>query len=184
MLHCVSVIVPAPPPEERVSRGATMKKSLRTVALACLPLIPSLAISQTVKQVFAYPTSAAGPISTPAQGRDGSLYTTSSGDGTTHTNGAVFQTPLVTKGTRLWHTFTTADGTNPESGLTLGLDGNYYGVAPGGGSLGYGVLFEISPAGTYTILHEFTGGSDGGLPFRHPYKPQTAIYTAIQVLAA
>ncbi len=145
-----------------------MKKLLHIALLACVQLITAVSFSQTITQVFSYPSNAVGPISTPAQGRDGSLYTTTSGDGTTHTNGAVFLTPLATKGTRLWHTFIAADGTNPESGLTLGLDGNYYGVAPGGGSLGYGVLFEISPAGTYTILHEFTGESDGGAPVSAP----------------
>lgn len=145
-----------------------MNNPLRIVAFSYILLLPMPSLSQTVTQVFAYPSNAAGPICTPAQGRDGSLYTTASGDGTTHTNGAILQTPLAMKGTRLLYTFATADGTNPGAGLMLGLDGNYYGAAPGGGSSGYGVLFKITPTGTYTVLHQFTGGSDGGAPVSAP----------------
>src|SRR5258708_25993543 len=145
-----------------------MKNRLRLTILVSLPLITTLAFSQAVKQVYASPPSAPGPISIPAQGRDGGLYTTASGDGITHTNGAVLETPLIAKGTRFLHTFTTADGTNPASGLTLGLDGNYYGAAPGGGDSSFGALFKITPSGTYTVLHQFTGATDGGAPTTAP----------------
>jgi uncharacterized repeat protein (TIGR03803 family) len=57
------------------------------------------------------------------------------------------------------------DGTRPTSGLTLGNDGNLYGVTPGGGERG--VIFEITPAGDYSVLHHFcreAGCTDGVSP--------------------
>ena len=45
-----------------------------------------------------------------------------------------------------------------------GNDGNFYGAASVGGTNNVGVLFKVSPLGTLTILHNFTGGSDGNNP--------------------
>jgi len=45
--------------------------------------------------------------------------------------------------------------------------GNLYGISFWGGAYGYGTLFELSPTQggwTETILHNFTGGSDGAHP--------------------
>jgi uncharacterized repeat protein (TIGR03803 family) len=43
--------------------------------------------------------------------------------------------------------------------------GDLYGTTNTGGALGLGTLFEISAAGTYTVLHSFTGSpSDGANP--------------------
>ena len=53
------------------------------------------------------------------------------------------------------HSFSGPDGYVPETGLTQGADGNFYGVTQGGGDYGYGVAFRISPSGTYTVLHSF-----------------------------
>lgn len=65
---------------------------------------------------------------------------------------------------------TSADGTNPESEY-LGLDtaGNLYGTTFGGGTYGYGTVFELSPGSgdvwTEATLYSFTRGADGGDPF-------------------
>src|SRR5206468_2927551 len=54
---------------------------------------------------------------------------------------------------------TCADGANPPSGLTLGSDGNFYGVTNGGGSAygngGAGTVFKIAPDGTFTTIYSF-----------------------------
>lgn len=47
-----------------------------------------------------------------------------------------------------------ADGTYPRGALVQATDGNFYGTA-GGGGLGYGTVFKITPAGTLTTLHSF-----------------------------
>jgi len=44
--------------------------------------------------------------------------------------------------------------TDPLTVLAQGANGNFYGTA-GGGVYGYGAVFEITPAGTLTILHSF-----------------------------
>jgi uncharacterized repeat protein (TIGR03803 family) len=72
------------------------------------------------------------------------------------------------------HTFnpsTSVDGAQPEASLTF-HDGNLYGTTETGGSLGYGVVFALSPNGSggwnEAVLHEFSLGEitpgDGGFP--------------------
>ena len=57
-----------------------------------------------------------------------------------------------------------SDGAEPFAGLTL--SGNtLYGTAGGGGSSGYGTVCAVNTDGTdFTVLHSFTGGSDGAGP--------------------
>jgi uncharacterized repeat protein (TIGR03803 family) len=66
------------------------------------------------------------------------------------------------------HSFSGADGTTPLSGLTLGTDGSFYGTASQGGTLCYGTVFKITSSGTFGVLHNFTGGSDGEAPAAPP----------------
>ena len=42
--------------------------------------------------------------------------------------------------------------------------GDFYGTTSGYGTSGYGTVFKIASDGTFTPLHEFTGGTDGGTP--------------------
>src|SRR6266516_991917 len=49
-----------------------------------------------------------------------------------------------------------------------GTDGNFYGTTSLGGASNNGVLFKVSPNGTYTALHEFAGGTDGANPTAPP----------------
>jgi len=59
------------------------------------------------------------------------------------------------------------DGCNPSySGiLAQGRDGSIYGTLPTGGSGGWGTVFKITPSGSLTVLHSFTGVADGGQPY-------------------
>jgi uncharacterized repeat protein (TIGR03803 family) len=59
-----------------------------------------------------------------------------------------------------------SDGSEPNSGLTRDATGNLYGTTPVGGntgsmcplgSYGCGVIFELNPSGTQTVLHTFIG---------------------------
>src|SRR5205807_1998373 len=51
-------------------------------------------------------------------------------------------------------------------GVIQAVDGNFYGVCRSGGGQGHGVVFKLTPSGTYSILHSFTGGSaDGANPY-------------------
>ncbi|MGH6846196.1 MAG: choice-of-anchor tandem repeat GloVer-containing protein, partial [Methylocella sp.] len=61
-----------------------------------------------------------------------------------------------------------------EAGLIADSSGNLFGTIPTGGAsicgfdgdygFGCGVVFKLSPGGTYTELHSFTGSSDGAFP--------------------
>jgi uncharacterized repeat protein (TIGR03803 family) len=58
-------------------------------------------------------------------------------------------------------------GGQPSAGVILDAAGNLYGTTTGAGE-GAGAVFELSPGSggwTESILHAFTGGSDGGIPF-------------------
>jgi uncharacterized repeat protein (TIGR03803 family) len=57
-----------------------------------------------------------------------------------------------------------ADGSNPLAALTLDSAGNLYGTTETGGANGHGVVYKLDPAGHETVLHSFTGGSDGADP--------------------
>ncbi len=58
-----------------------------------------------------------------------------------------------------------SDGANPVAGLTLGADGNFYGTAFQGGQNSVGTVYKMTPAGTVTAVHAFTGGPDGAYPY-------------------
>jgi len=51
-----------------------------------------------------------------------------------------------------------ADPTVPAA-LIIGSDGNLYGASGGGGSHGFGTVFELTPARTLTVLHNFTSAN-------------------------
>jgi len=58
-----------------------------------------------------------------------------------------------------------ADGEEPLAGpLVIDSAGNLYGTTYFGGTADDGVVFELDAAGKETILHSFTGGSDGANP--------------------
>jgi uncharacterized repeat protein (TIGR03803 family) len=66
------------------------------------------------------------------------------------------------------HDFTGADGWQAYAGLVFDRAGNLYGTTANGGNYGQGTVFEMSPSGgvwTLSVLHHFTGGGDGGVPW-------------------
>ncbi|HEX6504394.1 MAG TPA: choice-of-anchor tandem repeat GloVer-containing protein [Terriglobales bacterium] len=97
-----------------------------------------------------------------AQGEDGNLYTTTTSCGANDGGSAIQVTPAGTL-TDIYD-FSTPGGAifSPFSGLTLDPStGNFYGTTQGGGTSDDGTLFTITPGGSVTALHSFTGGSDG-----------------------
>jgi uncharacterized repeat protein (TIGR03803 family) len=57
------------------------------------------------------------------------------------------------------------DGAYPDSGLTAGPDGDFYGTTTYGGTNNLGTVYKITPAGVHTVLYSFTGSpGDGQYP--------------------
>jgi uncharacterized repeat protein (TIGR03803 family) len=99
-----------------------------------------------------------------AQGRDGNLYSSAVNHGSGE--GGVFRITPAGVFT-VMHGFSAADAAqNPQSGLTLGTDGNFYGTTSGCCELG--TIFKMTPSGTVNTLYTFTGGADGKIPTAPP----------------
>jgi uncharacterized repeat protein (TIGR03803 family) len=103
-----------------------------------------------------------GPL---AEGRDGNFYgTTALGGGNLNGAGTVFRISPSGSYTTLY-SFTNfpPDGSEPEAGLVLGSDGNFYGTTYGGGTniCGCGTVFRISPSGQYKTLYSFGAPGQG-----------------------
>src|SRR5689334_10791565 len=101
------------------------------------------------------------------QGRDGNLYSTTQVGGE-NGFGAIFQLTPAGKMTTLYNFANKDDGAYPNSGLTLGTDGNLYGTTPAGTQSVYGAVFKISPSGKFTVLHHFNGSTEGAPPNAPP----------------
>ena len=59
-----------------------------------------------------------------------------------------------------------ADGEYTDTELVTDSAGNLYGTSVQGGIFGGGTVFQVSPSGVHTVLYDFTGGADGGEPYK------------------
>ena len=96
----------------------------------------------------------------------GNLYGTATGSQSG--GGVVFKVDPAGHETALYVFTGGADGKSPEAGLIRDSAGNLYGTTERGGTFGAGVVFKLDPAGHQTVLHNFTGEMDGGLPTAEP----------------
>jgi uncharacterized repeat protein (TIGR03803 family) len=99
------------------------------------------------------------PVAALIRATDGNFYGTTQDPG----DGTVFKmTPdgVVT----IVHAFTgVTDGKWPRAALIQATDGKLYGTTFVGGGSGDGTVFRMTPDGTsFTVLHAFTFGTDGG----------------------
>ena len=141
-------------------------RKVRLLAVAYLVVIFAAvgsAFAQTYSALYNFNPNVSGPLQgVLAQGRDANLY------GTTLFRYGVFRfTPVGTP--------MQLDSGTPLAGwgLTLGTDGIFYGAAQFGGthtcgSGSCGILFKMTPSGTITVFHDFTGLSDGAYPYAPP----------------
>jgi uncharacterized repeat protein (TIGR03803 family) len=126
----------------------------------------------TVLHAFAGGADGSYPEAALIQATDGNFYGTTFGGTSDH--GTVFKmTP--TGAVTVLHAFAGGlDGATPGV-LIQASDGNFYGTTDFGGGFFHcvngphsvvdcGTVFKMTPAGSITVLHAFTGGTDGGRP--------------------
>lgn len=58
------------------------------------------------------------------------------------------------------------DGEYTDTELVRDSAGNLYGTSVQGGMYGGGTVFQVTPGGVHTVLYNFTGGADGGEPYK------------------
>ncbi len=139
---------------------------------------------ETVLYMFTGGADGAEPNSNLVQDEEGNLYSTAQAGGlpcSVSTNlyglegcGVVFKLDRKGNETVLYSFTGGIDGGMPES-VTMGADGNLYGVTAFGGYMGCsggwwegygcGVLFKLDRSGNETVLYSFSGVPDGAVPF-------------------
>ncbi len=105
------------------------------------------------------------------QGTDGSFYGTTSRGGGSVAYGSIFKISAGGKLSTL-HNFDFTDGYFPYAGLIQAINGNFYGTTTGGGDncpqsfiSSCGVVFTITPMGTFAVLHSFQTFTEGFNPY-------------------
>ena len=112
----------------------------------------------------AFDVTAQAPAAPLVQGADGNFYGTTFQGGAAGA-GTVFQLTPAGSLTVLYSFTGGPDGAYPYAGLVQGADGNFYGTTSQGGDANAGTVFQVTPAGTLTTLHTFTGTTDGASPY-------------------
>ena len=77
--------------------------------------------------------------------------------------------------------FDKTNGADPSVGLVQGRDGNFYGTMYEEGTLGFGTVFRMTPAGKLTTIYNFcsqTSCTDGAYPAPRCSWLPTATFTA------
>lgn len=150
----------------------TLFTGCRALALAGLLLLASgAAMAQKISVLYNFDggVDSGYPQAGLIRDAQGNLYGTSTGDqGVNAGFGTVFEITAAGTGKVLYRFTGGSDGCSPMASLVRDSSGNLYGTTAGGGTgtcaSGHGVVFELSPTGTETVLYTFTGGTDGGTP--------------------
>ena len=137
--------------------------------------ISTLVEAQTYQVIYAFSSEFAGndPTSTLLADGKGNFYgTTFSGGSTYGSNcsvwggcGTIFKITSTGKRVTLFDFgLTPNDGQNPYAGVIADRAGNLYGTTVYGGSSGNGIVYRLDTKGHETILHDFSGATDGKYP--------------------
>lgn len=122
------------------------------------------------------PNCADGKSSTPPiLGSDGNLYgvATNSGDSAYSYSGTLYKLTLAGKMTTIYTFCPSASCVSSDipNGIIQASDGNFYGTASEGGAHDAGLIFKVTPAGTFTQLYSFCAQencADGAGPLSPP----------------
>ena len=165
----------------RRSSFSLFSKFIWTIAFAltfCLPALSPKALAQNFQVLHAFTDGLDGdnPFAGVTVDRHGNVYGTTAYGGTSN-QGTVFKLAQGGSGwifTPLYSFSGSNEGQVALAPLTVGPDGTLYGTTSFGGTSGLGTVFNVRPPAnlcrsflcfwTGTVLHTFTGGSDGSEP--------------------
>ena len=72
----------------------------------------------------------------------------------------------TSKTTQIYSFTGNAGGEYTDTELARDNAGNLYGTSVQGGAFGGGTVFKVTPTGVHAVLYNFTGGADGGEPYK------------------
>ncbi len=122
--------------------------------------------TETVLHAFTgEPDDGSGPMAQLIMDAQGNFYgTTNGGNQGGRGNGTVFKlTPSGTETVLYSLGSQSGDGWNPWAGVIMDKKGNLYGTTYAAGVNNYGTAFELTPAGTETVLHSFPSQPGDGV---------------------
>ncbi|HZQ23842.1 MAG TPA: choice-of-anchor tandem repeat GloVer-containing protein [Terriglobales bacterium] len=147
------------------------------VSIVLFASTSSASSAPTISQVFAFACNqdftscpdGFDPALGPIQLATGFLYGTTwwAGQGNANAGGTVFKV-TTTGSIAVLHTFQPgtggkfAEGENPVLGFVRGPDGAFYGTTESGGAHKAGVMYRLTPRGSFNVLYNFC--SLGGCP--------------------
>ena len=117
--------------------------------------------------LYAFPTPDGVPNGNIIQATDGNFYGVGFDNGTAAHVGTVYRINPAGTSEATLYSFAggTLDGAYPQGNLVESSDGNLFGHTAQGGRSNDGVIFEITPSGSETVLYSFAGGpTDGAYP--------------------
>jgi len=148
----------------------TLKRIAVIIVASLLATTACAAPTEKVLYTFTGGADGGSPSSGLISDTTGNLYGMTGGGGA-HELGTVFE---LQQSNGQWtevvlHSFADdgVDGYSPLGGLVADKSGNLYGTTMFGGAQIFGIVFELSPSSngwTETVLYNFSGGADGGIP--------------------
>ena len=153
-----------------MTHPSTFRKLMFQLALAAVALalgtatVPS-GVAQSFKLLHSFQGNNDGSHADGGLAMDasGNFFGTTAGDNFSNF-GTVYRIDASGNYTVLYDFTGGKDGASPFCELVLDSSGNLYGTTSAGGKSGAGTIFKIDQNGKESVLHSFTGGSDGGVP--------------------
>jgi uncharacterized repeat protein (TIGR03803 family) len=156
---------------------------IASISIAVTVMAQTAPVPPTISQLFDFSCNGSfsscpqgfDPTLSPIQLADGHFYgvTWWAGTGSSSNGGTVWRASATGQVAAL-HTFAFdssgkfPNGENPVIAFAAGADGNLYGTTESGGSANQGVMYKLTPSGSFQVLHNFCtlpGCPDGGGPF-------------------